>query len=183
MSDYVLVHYGVKGMKWGIRKNPEVVAARAAYKKAKKDYNNAYFDANNRRADAYSFSAKRRVANQARWENVYDKGKVFDSAQKAYTAAKNTAKAEAKAARAAVKAEKQHKEVTKTQPKEKGVKAVEKIAGTIGAMYVADFMFNGGKGANAVKRGAKYAKKAVLDKAFNASILDATGKVIYRYNM
>lgn len=36
-----LYHYGVKGMKWGHRKNPEVESARSAYKSAKKDYKSA----------------------------------------------------------------------------------------------------------------------------------------------
>lgn len=35
-----LQHFGVKGMKWGVRKSPEVASARSAYKTAKKDLKN-----------------------------------------------------------------------------------------------------------------------------------------------
>ena len=40
-KDDYLMHYGVKGMKWGHRKNPEVAAARANYKSAKTDLTSA----------------------------------------------------------------------------------------------------------------------------------------------
>lgn len=33
-----LMHYGIPGMKWGHRKNPQVASARTAYKSAKKDF-------------------------------------------------------------------------------------------------------------------------------------------------
>lgn len=38
MAEKYLIHYGIKGMRWGVRTKKDIVSAKQAYKKAKKDY-------------------------------------------------------------------------------------------------------------------------------------------------
>lgn len=92
-----LYHYGVKGMKWGVRRSPEVANARAAYRSAKKDYNKAYNKAHNKAAAAYSPFKKHRQANDARWKEAYDKANALDKAKTEYKQAKSADKAKHKA--------------------------------------------------------------------------------------
>lgn len=101
-----LMHYGVKGMRWGHRKAPEVVAARQAYKKANREYSKSFNKAYNRAHQAYSFSKKKREANEARWNDAWEKGQAANAAKKAYKQAKVTAKTKARAERALAKIEK-----------------------------------------------------------------------------
>lgn len=130
-----LKHYGVPGMKWGHRKNPEVQAARAAYKKANKEYNKSFNRAYNRAHQAYSFSKKKREANDARWEDAFNKADALRDAKKTYkqvkATAKATAKAKAKAERALAKIEKQNKkDFVKTRSKE-----IQKGSSVVGKMW------------------------------------------------
>ena len=105
MSEYILTtngelyHYGVKGMKWGHRKKPElsstaqnVRTTKAAYKSAKKDYNKAFNDYYYKSHQAYSFSKKKRAANDARFEKAWDKAGVMGEAKRTYKAAKKARK-------------------------------------------------------------------------------------------
>lgn len=111
MADYVIVngelyHHGVKGMKWGRRRwqnadgslTPagqkrynsagDVKTTKAAYKQAKKDYNKAYNQWDNKRVAAFSPSKKHREANDKRFEEAMRKGEAANKAQKAYKDAK-----------------------------------------------------------------------------------------------
>lgn len=85
-----LQHYGVKGMKWGVRraKNPVLSEKKAAYKQAKKDYNKAYNKAYNRAVAAYSPIKKHRQANDARWEDAANKAEKLNTAKTEYKQAK-----------------------------------------------------------------------------------------------
>lgn len=131
-----LMHYGVKGMKWGHRKaQTDVSTARAAYKTAKKEYNKSFDKAYNRAHQAYSLSKKKRAANDARWEDVANKAETLRNAKKEYkqvkATAKATAKAKAKAERALAKIEKQNKkDFIKTRSKE-----IQKGSSVVGKMW------------------------------------------------
>lgn len=88
-----LCHYGVKGMKWGVRKaSPEVATARKAYKQAKRDFNRAYNKADFRRAAALSPIKKHRQANDARWDDAMNKAHAMKDAKRAYKQAKKADK-------------------------------------------------------------------------------------------
>lgn len=100
--EYELYHYGVKGMKWGVRKKRQSAptsdirkrydTTKAAYKEAKKEYSKAYHEADNKRIAGISLSSKHRQANNARWENVVDKGWEAENARVAYKSAKKERK-------------------------------------------------------------------------------------------
>lgn len=88
-----LYHYGVKGMKWGVRRaqNTAVGEKKAAYKQAKKDYNKAYNKAYNYSAlhPIGQFTNKKKSAEaDRRWEDAIDKAKKLDVAKKQYKQAK-----------------------------------------------------------------------------------------------
>lgn len=131
-SDSELYHHGVKGMRWGVRKKTDsnVASARAAYKTAKKEYNKSFNKAYNRSIAAYSPIKKHRQANDARWDDAFNKADALNKAQNAYKKAKVKAKAKAKAERALTKIEKQkQKDFVKNRSKEilKGESVVGKM--------------------------------------------------------
>lgn len=70
----------------------EVTAAKKAMKRAAKDYSKAYDKANNRALAAFSPSKKQRAANDARWEDAFDKGTKYYEAKKNYKALKKSYK-------------------------------------------------------------------------------------------
>ena len=107
MSDYVIVgdelrHYGIKGMKWGVRKKPEKVSKeKAAYKSAKdartvagvnkrvakKQYDDAYNRAYNySRAHPVSqfVREKNRLESDRLWDEVTNRGNESNAASRAY---------------------------------------------------------------------------------------------------
>lgn len=90
-----LIHHGVKGMKWGVRKKlPESNIARDVrttkqrYKDAKRAYNKSFNKAYNKAAVAYSPFKKHRQANDARWEDAANKADRLNSAKAAYKKSK-----------------------------------------------------------------------------------------------
>ena len=103
-----LYHYGVKGMKWGVRRyqsqdgsltpagkkrySSNVVEAKAAYKQAKKDYNQAFGKAYNRNIGSFSPIKKHRDASTQRWEDAFDKAETLNKAKAEYKQAKKLAK-------------------------------------------------------------------------------------------
>lgn len=93
--DY-LMHYGVPGMKWGVRKQRtydtstaygRMKTAKQQYKSDKKAYsksfNKAYYHNH-----AYSLSKKKRQASADRWNDAIDKSRTLNSSKKAYKSAK-----------------------------------------------------------------------------------------------
>ena len=93
-----LYHYGVPGMKWGVRKkqyeerdiSSNYKKAKAAYKTAKKDYNEAFNKYYNKSYQAYSLSKKKRAANDERFADAINKGIALDKAKESYKSAKET---------------------------------------------------------------------------------------------
>lgn len=91
-----LYHYGVKGMKWGVRKKRYEIsdaqnnfkAAKADYKMAKKQYNKSFNKANNRRAAVFSPSKKQRQRNDERWEKALNDADNLNRARAKYKTAK-----------------------------------------------------------------------------------------------
>lgn len=93
--DY-LMHYGVPGMKWGVRKQRtydtntaygRMKAAKAQYKSDKKAYNKSFNKAYYHN-HAYSLSKKKRQASADRWNDAIDKAKTLKSSKNTYKSAK-----------------------------------------------------------------------------------------------
>ena len=105
-DDACLMHYGVKGMKWGVRRRSEAyTTARANYKSAKKDYNKAARVYNRGSRHANRLSAKRRARNHARYNDMLQKADRFTKAEREYKqvkkAERNTPEAKARRRRLA----------------------------------------------------------------------------------
>ena len=110
MSDYVLIngqpyrtdelmHFGVKGMKWGHRKKyynsdgslNRLGQAKQNYKTAKKEADKAYSKAHNYSAmhPISQFTKRKRIdKSNALWKDQYNKEAAKDKAKKEYKAAK-----------------------------------------------------------------------------------------------
>ena len=95
--DY-LQHHGVKGMKWGVRRRPELSDSRrnlnslksqrrSAKKKYNKDFNKMYRYANNHRL-GMNFSKKQTKEYNKRANKAYNSARAFERANKKYKAAK-----------------------------------------------------------------------------------------------
>lgn len=171
---FELRHYGVKGMKWGHRKAPKEYAKldslKKDYKNAKKEYNRAFNKAYNRSIAAWSPIKKHRQANDARWENAADKAKALNDAKKAYKDQKKEVR----------------KNTTIGQKIGRAAPKVGKALQVVGTLYVADVTLTGGavtRGAyKAGKTAVKNAMSKVGDSLFKYSVLDASGKVLKRFN-
>ena len=95
-KDNYLAHYGVPGMKWGVRKQRtydtstaygRMKTAKQRYKSDKKAYNKSFNKAYYHN-HAYSLSKKKRQASADRWNDAIDKSRSLDSSKKAYKSAK-----------------------------------------------------------------------------------------------
>lgn len=174
-TNQTLAHYGVKGMKWGVRKAQKEYAEldrrKAAYKKAKKAYNKAYNQAAGiRNYGSFSPIKKHRVASQKRWEKALDKGQALNEAKKAYKDQKKNV----------------HKNTTLGQKIGRGAKAIGPALKVVGSMYVADVMTTGGAVTRASVKVGKAAVKSTMnkigDQVFDYTLMDKDGKPIKRYN-
>jgi hypothetical protein len=168
-KEFELQHHGVKGMKWGVRKARQeyknLSKLKGEYRHAKKAYNRSFDYALNR-SQSFSLSRARRAENDAAWKDAERDAKRAEDAKKAYKAKK--------------------KEVRQNAPVaaklERGAKAVGVGLAAVGGMALADQVYFGGAGAKVAKAAVTKAYNAVMDKTFKYSVLDAAGKVIYRYN-
>lgn len=170
MESTELKHYGVKGMKWGVRKSREeykkLDTLKGQYKHAKKAYNRSFNYAQNNAPKSSRISRVKRAENDARWEDVTrDKARL------------KTTKSDYKA---------QKKSIRENAPiaakLERGAKAVVRGMGVVGGMYITDQAYFGGAGTKFAKAATKKAYDTLIDKTFQYSILDASGKVVRRYN-
>lgn len=100
-----LQHYGVKGMKWGVRKAREPLAtsstrknydsAKSNFRMARKAYNDAYNSAHNysSRHPVSQFTSKKKSAEaNRRWDDAIDKANALDKAKSTYKQAKSERK-------------------------------------------------------------------------------------------
>lgn len=106
MSEVILQHHGVKGMKWGVRKKREDTrsdirkrydSSKASYKSAKKAYNKS-FDAAYNYSSAHpvgQFANKKKSAeSDRRWDDAFKKADAANKAQATYKKAKQERKAQ-----------------------------------------------------------------------------------------
>ena len=154
-NDGELYHFGVKGMKWGVRKvrqaEADLRAKQSAYKKAKKAYSKSFNKAYGRAIGAYSPVKKHREANDARWKDADKKAAAFEKAKSDYESAKKEF----------------NKNTTVGQKigaafRSDGAKKAYKAMLTIGAWSVADDVFYGGRGKEAIKTTGRLATTGVL---------------------
>lgn len=99
MNDNELMHYGIRGMKWGKRKarpTNDVQRTRAAYKKANKEYSKAYDSAygySSRHMVSQFVGKKAKAESDKRWDDAIGKAKAANFAKSAYKTAKANQKA------------------------------------------------------------------------------------------
>ena len=168
-KDDYLMHYGVKGMKWGHRKNPEVVAARQTYRSAKKDWNKSY-------NKAYNYSArhpvtqyvrkKTKAESDRRWDDAQKKLDTYNKAKSDYKQAKQDYKNSPEGQAAAAK-------------RKKAIKVGAAVAGTALAAYGAykATKFINGKNAEIMRERGRKAADEYLEKNSITS-MDIKGQTV-----
>lgn len=147
--DY-LMHYGVKGMKWGHRKSQAVIDAKAAYKSAKKEYSKAYDKAygySSRHMISQYVGKKQKAESDRRWDDAINKAEASRKARENYKQAKKAERAKAKADKILAKNEKvKYKETIKQYRKEinAGESAIGKLYNklTDADKYQAEIMYD-----------------------------------------
>jgi hypothetical protein len=168
-KEFPLQHYGVKGMKWGVRKARQeykkLDRLKGEYKHAKKRYDRSFDYAYNNNRPA-TLSRVKRAENDARWKDSERDKARLDAAKKAY--------------------KEQKKEVRKNAPVaaklERGGRAVGRGLAVAGGLVVADHLYFGGAGTKVAKAAVTKAYKSLQDQMFDYTLLDKAGKVIRRYN-
>ena len=156
-------------MKWGVRKArkeyKELDRAKGIYKHAKKSYNRSFDYAYNR-PQGISLSRVRRAENDAAWRDVDRHAERLKKAKEQYKTQKKAVRENAPVA----------------AKLERGGKAVAKGLAVAGGVVLADQIYFGGAGAKFAKAAVTKAYNSIMDKSFKYAVLDAAGKVIYRYN-
>ena len=187
-KDFELQHHGVKGMKWGVRKKKYVTVRQGA-----KNANAAGRKAWQETTTANGGKLVGKDKNVAVYKDPVAMRRGRAAAQ---TARNNAIKESIKSDKAANKAERQRVKAEKKQLKadralaKTGTKnAATKIAialQAVSSLYVADVMLTGGATTRAAYKSGKAAVKSAMskvgDQVFKYSVLDASGKVLRRYN-
>ena len=130
--EYELYHYGVKGMKWGVRRKKE----------SKSAHNKNYTDKQRKNDRAFYGNRGEKRINKKLNEGYGLRGaRHFEVERKERREnAKKTAKRVAR----------------------KGAKAATKAASAIGSLWLTDQLFYGGAGTKAVKKAAKTAGRVAV---------------------
>ena len=168
--DFPLQHYGVKGMKWGVRKAREeyrkLDVAKGKYKHAKKAYDRSWDYYYKNSGKAFSLNRAKRAQNDARWKDADRDAKRLAKAKQAY-----------KDQKAAVR-----KNAPVAAKLERGAKAVGRGLAVVGGLAIVDHVYFGGAGTKAAKAAVSKAYNTLMDKKFQYTVLDASGKILRRYN-
>lgn len=165
-----MMHYGVKGMKWGVRRARKEYAKldtlKGEYKHAKKAYDRSFKYAYGQSKKAFSPSRVARAQNAARWRDSDRDAQRVKDIKKEY--------------------KDQKAEVRKNAPTaakvERGARKVASAMAVVGGVYMTDKMYFGGAGSKAIKAGASKVKNMMMDKAFAYTVLDSSGKILRRFN-
>lgn len=168
--DFPLQHYGVKGMKWGVRKARQeykkLDQLKGQYKHAKKAYDRSFGYYYQNSKQGLSLNRVKRVQNNERFKDSVRDAQRLEKTKKAY---KEQKKAVRKNAPVAAKLE-------------RGARAVGRGMAVVGGLYIADQMYFRGAGSKAAKAAVTKAYNALADRTFQYAILDASGKILRRYN-
>jgi hypothetical protein len=183
-----LMHYGVKGMRWGVRRN-KYVTIRQGMKNANAAGRAAWQETTT--ANGGKLIGKDK--NVAVYKNPVAMRRGRVAAQTARNDAikesiKND-KAVNKAERQRIKAEKKQIKADKNRQKrnvKRGAKAAVTALQVVGTLYSTDVALTGGAVTRATYKAGKTAVKSAMNKVgdtlFDYAVLDASGKVIRRYN-
>lgn len=207
MSNYIitngeLYHWGIKGQKWGVRRYQNkdgslTPAGKKRYAPERLDYPDKVTNTTKRVIDDYNsmsdkdFRWKYAVSKKTYANRVAKRGDPLlkkNGKSKLHYDAKewNSTDEENKyvfgekgAQRIRKRMEEKGMSRKKAELREFGRQTAESLiglaAGTVATFAVAN--------ADKIAAGMKSAKNSMMDKAFNAAILDASGKTIRRFNM
>lgn len=153
---YELYHYGVKGMKWGVRRSNASGNIKSKKtkkpKKPKKTEQDKIVKKNKRKA---SFEGIKSGYYKAQSVNALRKGKLGESFYYELKSQHHINKA-----REYENAAKAKKDISRT--KKTGAQKAVSVLGKIGTAYLTDQIFFGGKGTKAAKTGIKYIGRAAV---------------------
>lgn len=154
INDYIiangeLYHYGVKGMKWGVRRYEKKASKARAKAKEYKMYADDY--------DPKNYTVKLKDKERS---NLQAKSNKFRKMSNAENRKARSLEAKAKAA-----AEKASEPMTKERAKKAAIKGAKTTAATlrtIGTLAVVDQLATGGLGRKAIGATVKYTGRAVV---------------------
>lgn len=168
--DFPLQHYGVKGMKWGVRKARDeykkLDTLKGQYRHAKKAYDRSFGYYYQNSKQGFSLNRAKRVQNNERFKDSVRDAQRLERTKKAY---KEQKKAVRKNAPVAAKLE-------------RGARAVGRGLAVVGGLAVVDHVYFGGAGTKMAKTAVTKAYNTIMDKSFQYTLLDASGKILRRYN-
>lgn len=198
-KEFELQHHGVKGMKWGVRRKDRIRSSSPAYDtktgKWTREPEGGSIGKQVAVNKAKSLKAKR-TAKKALKEG-YAEYKTFEKdmhnlhgSSRKYSLDKNTGKyVDRKTGKTIEDYEYKGLQSYESARKSRNISVSSKVGialQTIGTMYVADVTLTGGAVTRSVAKAGKAAVKNAMSKVgdtiFDYSVLDASGKVLRRFN-